>query len=458
MSQKQKCTICNYEIQKNDKRVASPDKKTIICHKCIEIAFFQLNPLGSTANNMNSNNHILDMVRKENNNFLKPNNAVFEEDALSKQDFSDVYPHSIHEKLNDYIIGQEMTKKVISVAIYQHLTRIQMLEDIEKENIDEELILKKSNILLVGDSGSGKTLFAETISKILNVPLVIADASSLTSKGYVGGDVDDILQSLLNKSDNEVELAERGIVFIDEIDKISSNYSGNGKTKDVTGTGVQENLLKIIEGSVIQLKNPRYNPMQGGSPTIELDTKNILFIFGGAFSGLNEIIDSYSNEKQAMGFQTANEDKEELPHGIVDYLLDYGFSPEFLGRIPVISKLDALTEENLLEIILKPKNSILKQYKNFLNGSNISIEFSDEALKSIVNEIQNNKIGARALKKIFEGLFVDIIYHISEYKNNHILINEEFIKNKDVKELQFTKKEEKIEDLPEFNSEMADIS
>ena len=434
-----KCTICNYEISENEKKVSSPDGKTVICSKCIETAFLLINPTITNYKNNETLNKILDIVKNENNNFLKNNENIYEETSTIEKNLTEFLPNKIHDKLNDYIIGQEETKKVISVAIFQHLTRIKMLKEIEKEEIDEDLILKKSNILLIGDSGSGKTLFAETIAKILNIPLVIADASSLTSKGYIGGDVDDMLQTLLAKSDNDVELAEQGIIFIDEIDKISSNVSSNGKQKDVTGSGVQENLLKMMEGTTVQIKNPRFHPMQGGSQTIELNTKNILFIFGGAFSGLDDIIKEYNNEKYKMGFKTTLEKDVEKQHGIVDYILDYGFSPEFLGRIPIISQLKKLEKEELLKIITEPKNSILKQYITFFKSSNIEIEFSENALNKVVEEIQNNKIGARALKKIFENIFLNITYDIQNFVNSKVIITEEYIKTEDLKDLKIIK-------------------
>lgn len=436
------CKICNYSIPDNEKKVSSPDGEIVICYKCIETAFLQLAESIQKFSNNAIDNKLLEIINKKNKDFINKNKDIYEEDDEKNKDLKNFYPQMIHQKLNDYIIGQEETKKIISVAIYQHLTRMSMLDNLLKTELDEDLILKKSNILLIGDSGSGKTLIAETISKILNIPIVIADATSLTSKGYVGGDIEDILQSLLNKSNNQIEVAERGIIFIDEIDKLSSNYSENIKTKDVSGTGVQENLLKIMEGTVVQLKNPRFNHMQGGSQTIEMDTKNILFIFGGAFSGLDKIIKEYKNNKSSMGFKTNIEEEVEKQHNIIDYIIDYGFSPEFLGRIPVISILKPLSKEDLLEIITKPKNSILKQYETFFKNSNITFEFSDKALNKVVKEIQSNKIGARALKKIFENIFINMIYNISEYENTHIVIEENFILTEDLKDLKVTKKEQ----------------
>jgi len=413
------CSVCQTKIKKNEPRVISQNKEIIICKDCIDVAYWELNPTKEKS----VAEQLLEKLYETQEGGGKQTKKSKE---ISERTLN-YYPRDINNLLNDYVIGQDETKKVLSVAIYKHLQTLK--KDKKIENHDKEM--NKSNILLIGDSGSGKTLFAETIAKILEVPLVISDASHLTTKGYVGGDVDEMLQNLLIKSDMDIDTAERGIIFIDEIDKISSKQTAGSKTKDPTGAGVQENLLKIIEGAEIQLKMPPRTPSHQPFEVITLNTKNILFIFGGAFSGLEELM---TKKETKMGFEiskgtTIEEDQNKL----LDYILEYGFSPEFLGRIPVISQLNKLTSDDLLKIITKPKNSILKQYEHFFEKHNSQIIFDDEALREIVKQIENNKIGARALKKIFEKMFLEIIYDMKGFENKQIFITKEYVQTNDIK-------------------------
>lgn len=412
------CSICNYTIPSKETFVTA--NNIVICQKCAERAYFALN-LDLFTN--------LDHKKNEINKLLFGNSKKVEKEEVNTH--FDLYPQEIYNLLEDYIIGQEETKKIISVGLFQHLQKIKMSEN--KTDFDKDRELEKSNILLIGESGSGKTLIAKTISKILGVPLVITDATSLTARGYLGNDVDDILIGLVNKAEGNIELAQKGIVFIDEIDKISAKEARNGSGRDINGQSVQESLLKMIEGHKVPLK---LNQNQINARNEELDTSNILFIFGGAFSGLDKLIEQEKKQKISMGFVTSDEEAIINEKNITDYLIEYGFSPEFLGRIPVVSKLNKLTEQDLIDIISKPKNSILSQYKYFFENNNISITLSEDCILEIVSLIKNNKIGARALKSIFSHLFNEIIFNISEFKNKELIITKEFIKTKDLKTLE----------------------
>jgi len=319
-------------------------------------------------------------------------------------------PKRIYELLNQYVIGQDRAKKVLSVAVYNHYKRIGAGMQID------EVELQKSNILLVGPTGCGKTLLAQTLAKILDVPFCIADATALTEAGYVGEDVENILLRLIQAADYDIARAERGIVYIDEIDKIARKADNPSITRDVSGEGVQQALLKIIEGSVANV------PPQGGrkhphQDFIQINTGNILFICGGAFEGLDRIVSSRIGSSRSVGFRNQNQegqtpDTQVLRHLMTDDLLKYGLIPEFVGRLPVSVSLDVLTREDLIRILTEPKNAIIKQYQKFFALDKVELIFRDDALEVAADMAIKQKTGARGLRTIIEDVLLDVMYEI----------------------------------------------